>query len=199
MSEIDFFATDREKGEFLRPLFDAGFQFLPDLNLAKPVAPRLRGADELLRYTGQVSQFFIVKEELLKSPLEYRRIERAGRTVYFIFPRSGGPLLVLLWGKHVLKEGSPELFGATRLSYYPWYEDTITHERVKPSPELIRAYNDVSHRIRASSRRVKPGVRVYWVTPAVERLVRKGAVLIGLEAFQPDQILGREESERPNV
>jgi hypothetical protein len=194
MAEIDFFATDREKTEYLRPLFDSGFRIIPDLRFEKPVAPKLRGTDELLRYTDRTSQFFIVNDKLLKSSLEYRRVEREGNSFFYIFPRSGGPLLVFFWGKHESRKGG-EVFAATTLSYYPWYEDSITHERVKPSPDLIRAYNDVASRIRDTSRRVKPGVRVYWLTPAVEQFVRRGAVLIGLEAFQPNQILGGAHSE----
>lgn len=189
MAEIDLFATDQEKIEFLRPLLDKGFRFIPDLHFEQPVAPKLRGMDEVLRYTEKTCQFFIVNDTLLQSPLEYRRVEREQDSFYYIFPRSGGPLLVLFWGKHESRKGG-EVLGATTLSYYPWYEDSITNERVKPSPELIRAYNDVASRIRDTSRRVKPGVRVYWLTPAVEQLVRRGAVLIGLEAFQPNQILG---------
>lgn len=188
MAQIDFFATEPERLAVVQKLFERGCKIIPDLHYTGPTLDEIVRPEDLSRYVGRASQFFIVNDDLMESPLELRKVEESSRCFYYVFPRAGGPILLLFWGKEYIQEGKQHIT-ATTISHYPWYESTRTHERLAPGKEILAIYSQAARVVRTFGRKIRPGVRPYWITPRVEDLVRNGALLVGLESFSAAQIL----------
>ena len=103
--------------------------------------------------------------------------------------------MLLYWGRQFERDGRLHLSG-TELSYYPWYENSISRVREKPSKAFIEIYTEFAKAGRRSRGKIKPGKREFWISPNIEALVKAGAVLVGLEEFTVDEILS-VPSQRP--
>jgi hypothetical protein len=115
-------------------------------------------------------------------------VTTADKHFFYVAPRSGGPSLLLYWGRQFEKDGRRHL-STTELSYYPWYENSVSHAREKPSKAFRSPYAKFVSAVRQSRRKIKAGKREYWISPNVEKLVRDGLVLVGLEDVPVEQIL----------
>jgi hypothetical protein len=188
MAEIEFFATWEEIGELVQWLLDRRCEFIPDLHYESSSFRRIVDLPTLQGLARSTPGFYIAREELIESPLALREVSTADKHFFYIDARTGGPTLDLYWGRLSESDGRPHL-SATELSYYSWYQDSITGAREKPSKALRDLYAAFARTVHASCRRIKPGVREFWISPAVEGLVRSGWVLVGLEEYTIDQIL----------
>jgi hypothetical protein len=129
-----------------------------------------------------------VREDLIESPLDLREVSTVEKHFFYINQRVGGPTLELYWGRRFRSDGRPHL-SATWLFYYSWYQNSVSGAREKPSKTLRNLYVQFAKAVRASRRKIKPGVREFWISPAVEDLVRSGWILVGLEDYTIEQIL----------
>jgi hypothetical protein len=194
MAEIEFFATEEEIVEVLNWLLDQGCILIPDPKYDSSSITRLTQLSAIRKVAVSKSHFFVIREDLLESPLSLREVTTPAKHFFYIYPRTGGPTLQFWAGKQFEKEMRDHL-SSSWLSYYSWYEDSTTGERKKVSKGLLDIYSGFTKMIRAKCRRIKPGKRVFWITPSVEKLVRRGVILVGLEAMRVDQILGQSSTD----
>jgi hypothetical protein len=189
MSEIEFFAVDEEIIELVRWLLDRRCEFIPDLHYDTGTFDRIRDLQTMQSLAKSVAQFYVVRQDMIESPLELREVTTADKHFFYIDPRTGGPTLLFNWGRQFARDGRSHL-STTDLSYYPWYENSLSHIREKPAKAFRNLYTEFAKAVRHSRRKIKPGKREFWISPKVEELVRKGLVLVGLEDVPADQILG---------
>jgi hypothetical protein len=189
MAELEFFATWEEIGELVQWLLDRQCEFIPDLHYPSSSFDRITDLPTLQSLSRSTPRFYIVREDLIESPLKLREVSTTEKHFFYIEQRTGGPTLDLYWGRQFERDGCPHL-SATELSYDSWYESSITGAREKPSKAFRNLYGAAARTVRVSRRRIKPGVREFWISPALGELVRSGWILVGLEDFSIDQILG---------
>lgn len=162
MAEIEFFATEEEIVELVRWLLDRRCNFIPDLNYEKSSFERLADLQTIKNLAKSKPQFYVVRDELIESPLELREVN-LNKHFFYVDPRTGGPSLLLYWGRQ-FERRSTHLAG-TELSYYPWYENSVSRVRDKPSKAFIEIYTEFTKAARRSRRKIKPGNREFWITP----------------------------------
>jgi hypothetical protein len=195
MAEIEFFAVEEEIVEVVSWLLDQRCTLIPDMHYDSTTIARLTQLSEIRQVGVSTPHFFVIREDLLESPLSMREVTTTDKHFFYIDPRTGGPSLQLYWGRHVEKEGRQHL-SASWLSYYNWYEDSVTGERKKVSKALLDIYFDCGKIIRAKCRKIQPGKREFWISQTVEELVRSGTILVGLEGMPVDQILNAPKADR---
>jgi hypothetical protein len=188
MAEIEFFANEHEILDLMKLFLESKCVIIPDLHYVSKSMKCLTDESEIKALSEDVSLFFVVKEDIIESPLQFREVTTPEKHFYYISPHVGGPSMQFYWGKEH-EQSSKRQIGASWLSYYPWYEDSITRERKKPSNVLISIYSEFAKAIRKDRRKVKPSVRAFWISPYIEQLIRQGALLIGLENFSVEEIL----------
>jgi hypothetical protein len=198
MAEIEFFATEEEIAETMFWLLDQRCTLIPDVHYDSGTITRLTQLSEIREVALSTPHFFVIREDLLESPLSVRKVTTTDKHFFYVDPRTGGPSLQFFWGRHVEKEGRQHL-SASWLSYYNWYEDSVTGERKKPSTGILEIYSGFGKMIRAQRRTIQPGKRRFLIGPTVEKLVRRGTILVGLEGMPADQILGTEDSTLKRV
>lgn len=194
MAEIEFFAVEEEIVEVVSWLLDQRCILVPDMKYDSVAIARLTQLSEIREIAVSTPYFFMIREDLLESPLSVREVATTDKRFFYVDPRNGGPSLQFYWGRHVEKEGHQHL-SASWLSYYNWYEDSMTGERKKVSKALLDIYFGCGKLIRAKRRKIQPGKRGFWISPIVEKLVRSSTILVGLEGMPVDRILGAPEIE----
>ena len=185
MAEIEFFATEEEIGHMVRWLLDRQCELIPDWHYESGQAIRLTELGEIQSVAEATPHFYVIREDLVESPVNIREVTTADKHFFYIDPRTGGPMLQFFWGRHFEKDGQRHL-SATWLSVYNWYEDSVSGDRKKPSETLLDLYSAFAKTVRGGRRKIKPGKRQFWVSPHVEDLIRGGTVLVGLEGMTVD-------------
>jgi hypothetical protein len=188
MAEIEFFATWEEIGEVVQWLLERRCEFIPDLHYESSSFDRIADLATIRRLAKSTPLFYPVREDLIESPPNVREVSTDNKHFFYVDPQTGGPTLQFYWGRR-FKEHRRMHLSATWLSYYSWYQNSRTGTRERPSKALRDLYSAFARTVRASRRRIMPGVRAFWISPAVEDLVRSGWILVGLEGFSIDQIL----------
>lgn len=189
MAEIELFATQEEIVDLVKWLVDRKCKFIPDLKYETSSLDRIADPQILQNLAQSVSQFYVVRDDLIESPLEVREVNRNDEHFFYVNPRTGGPTLAFWWGRQFERDARLHLSG-TELSYYPWYENSISRIREKPSKAFREMYSEFAKASRQSRRMIKPGKREFWISPNIETLVEAGAILVGLETYTVHQILG---------
>jgi hypothetical protein len=191
MAEIEVFATDDETVQLAKWLLDQGCELIPDSHYETGRPQQLTDLAAIQTISQTSPHFFAVRSDWVESPLRAREVNANDKHFFYIDPRTGGPTMEFYWGRDFEKEGCRHL-SASWLSFNIWYEDSLTGERKKPPETLRRFYAEFAKNVRSGRRRIKPGVREFWISPRIEALVRDGTVLIGLENMSSDQILGAQ-------
>lgn len=189
MAEIEFFAIPEEIVELVQWLLDRHCEFIPDLHYEFSSFNRIAELPTLQSLAKSTPQFYVVREDLIESPLKMREVTTDDKHFFYIEQRTGGPTLDLYWGRQFERDGLMHL-SATELSYYSWHQSSSSGKRETPSKALRDLYSEFARTVRASRRKIKPGKREFWISPNVEKLVRAGSVLVGLEGMPVDVILG---------
>src|SRR6266567_684025 len=182
MAEIELFAVEEEIVEVVNWLLDRGCILVPDMHYDSIAIVRLTQVSEIQKIAVSTPHFFVIREDLLESPLSVREVATTDKHFFYVDPRTGGPSLQFYWGRHFEKNGRQHL-SETWLSYYDLYEDSVTGERKKISRALLEIYFGCGKMIRAKRRKIQPGKRGFWIGPIVEKLVRSGTILLGLEGM----------------
>jgi hypothetical protein len=188
MPEIEFFAIEEEIVELVRWLLDRRCEFIPDMHYDTGSFDRIADLQTIQNLAQSEPQFLVMRQDLIESPLELREVTTADKHFFYIDPRTGGPTLLLYWGRQFERDGRMHV-STTELSYYPWYENSISRAREQPSKDFRNVYSEFAKAVRLSRRKIKPGKREFWISPNVEGLVRAGSVLVGLEGVPVDRIL----------
>jgi len=196
MPEIEFFATQVEIGSFVKSLLLVGCEFIPDLHYAVPVPEVTADFDRISSLSPSLAVFLISRRDQIVSPLQLREVRREEKHFFYVDARTGGPTMLLYWGRDAQSDGCQYL-SSTSLGIYPWYTNSVTREREKPSLDFRQFYNLCTKEVRRGRRKIKPGVREFWVSPNVEELVKEGLKLVGLEEFSVSQILAGSPKKRP--
>ncbi len=188
MAEIEFFGVEEEILEVVNWLLGQQCALIPDIHYDSKTVRRMTRALEIRDAAISIPHFFVIREELLESPLDVREVTTTDKHFFYIDPRTGGPSLQFYWGRHTEKEGQQQ-FSTSWLSYYDWYINSVTGAREKLSKDLLEIYSNCAKLIRTRRRKIQPGKRGFFISPIMEQLIRSGAVLIGLEGLSADQIL----------
>jgi hypothetical protein len=191
MSEIEFYAVEEEIVEVFTLLLNMNCSIVPDLQYSSDSITSTNKISEIIKVSSSTSLFFIIRDDLIESPLKLREVNTPTKHFFYLSPRMGGPCLQFYWGKIIHKNNKTSI-AASWLSYYPWYEDSITREHKKVSKDLLKIYHDCSKVIRTNRNRIQPGKRMYWISPQIEHLMLNGNKLIGLEEFSIDEILNKK-------
>ena len=185
MPSIDFFASTPEMIRFVEYLLGQGCQFLPDVKYGSASIETIIDRDYLTKVAKDNPTFYILREDLVQSSIKLREVN------FYVEPRTGGPTLFLYWGREYSEKGRTYL-GATNIGFYPWYINSVTLERETPGRDFRKFFAGVAKTVKQERRAIAPGVREYWVSPEVEKRVREGLLLIGLEHLTPSQILNSD-------
>ncbi len=189
MAEIEFFAIEEEIVELVQWLLDRHCEFIPDLHYESLSFNRIAELAAVQSLGKSEPLFYVVREDLIESPVKVREVATTDKHFFYIDPRIGGPTLQFYWGRQFERDERMH-FSATWLSYYSWYQNSVSGTRETPSKALRALYSEFARTVRASRRRIKPGKREFWISPNVEELVRAGVVLVGLEDMPVEVILG---------
>jgi hypothetical protein len=187
MPEIEFFAVEPENGEMVEWLLEQRCILIPDMHYESASLTRLTGVAAVRNIACEIPHFFVIRDDLIESPLSVREVHTPEKHFYYVDPRTGGPCLELYCGRRFEQHGRGHL-SASWLSVHPWYEDSVTRARKKLPKDLLSVYSGFAKVVRAKRRRIKPGKREFWVSEEVERLVRDGLSLVGLENFPTDAL-----------
>lgn len=190
MAEIEFFADVVEVKDVVGKLLGEGFQFVPDVHYETDTPVRLTEISGIQEAAATTPHFFLVRNDLLESPISMRKVTTEEKQFHYIDPRTGGPTLQFLWGRGAAIDSSVrDSLSASWISHYSWYTDSVSQERRAMPKGLIQVYSACAKSIRANGRRIKPGKREYWLFPNAESLVRGGTKLVGLENLPLEEIV----------
>ena len=187
MPEIEFFAVEPENVEMLEWLLEQRCVLIPDMHYVSPSLTRLTEVPAVRNVAREIPHFFVIRDDLIESPLSVREVNTPEKDFFYVDSRTGGPCLELYWGRRFEEHGQSRL-SASWLSRYPWYEDSLTGARKRLPKDLVSLYSGFAKVVQAKRRKIKPGKREFWVSEEIERLVRNGLSLVGLENFPPDAI-----------
>jgi len=190
LPEIDFFLIDEEQRWLTRQVLELGSELVPDLRYRSEELTIISTEKDFLDAHKQTRLFFLLNPRLTRSPLQLRRIEKGPESFFYVAPRVGGPTVQFFLGS-ALGENTNRYLSSSFLSLYPWYENTLSGIREKPSCEFVAYYYAIAALAKGISKKIKPGVRPYWLSSGAEEFVRKGGGLVGLEQFPPEVILTR--------
>lgn len=188
MPSIDVFASQPEIISLVEDLLRQGCQFIPDMNYGSPSTDTINDCDLLQTLAKDNPTFYVLRQDLVQSPIKVREVKSEQKHFFYVDPRTGGPALFLYWGREYSQEGRSYL-GSTNIGFYPWFKNSVTLEREIPSKSFRKFFVGLAKTVKQERRRIKPGVREYWISGEVEKRVREGLLLIGLEKFSPSQIL----------
>ena len=142
MAEIEFFATGEEMSELVQWLLDRHWQFVPNLHYRSSSFERLREVRAIQSVAESVPKFFVVREDLLESPLMVKETGTADKHFFYIVQRNGGPALDFWWGQQFEEDGhvrlcatEPEESRHATLHHLPYGH---FHRRASPSQPLHR-------------------------------------------------------------
>lgn len=190
MPSIDFFASTPEMIRFVEYLLRQGCQFIPDMKYGSASIETIIDRDYLTKVAKDNPTFYILRGDLVQSSIKLREVNLE-KHFFYVEPRTGGPTLFLYWGREY-SEKSRTYLGATNIGFYPWYINSVTRERETPGRDFRKFFAGVAKTVKQERRGIAPSVREYWISPEVEKRVREGLLLIGLEHFTPSQILNSD-------
>lgn len=190
MPDIELFATDEEIFEIIKFLVGRECVFVGDRRRESVEYEQSCDVGSIQKLAEESPHMFVISEEWSESPLSVREVISSGSKLYYINPRCGGPSMQFYWGRRFKKEERDHL-SATWFSYYPWYQSSVLNERMNQPLQLKAKYAQLLRIIRQGRRKIRPGKRLYWIGPQVERLVQNGLILVGLEGYPMEQILGK--------
>ncbi len=188
MAELDLYLTEEDELEIVAAALDLECELIPDSHYPTAQFDRLSTLKEYERARARTRSFFFLSDRFFQCPLELRPIEKHGKTVYYIFSRSGGPTIQFLGGG-LSQEGGSKVIGPGFISYHTTYENTTRHRMEKPPKELVEVYDSLVKSVRKLATRIKPGKRVYWLGPDARKHVEKSAKLVGYEKHSAAELL----------
>ncbi len=186
MGETGFFMLQEEENELLQWLIDRGFVLVRAEKYESPAVEELNSVDEI-RSRSLNLHFFVVRHDLLKSPLLVKRASATTSSFYYVEPKAGGPLLQLYLGQSSAVDGRRRI-SAGELSYYPRYDNSKTGRVEKLEGEVLKLYRECARFIRKGRQRIQPTKRAYWASRAVADFVASGGALSYFEHLSVDQI-----------
>ena len=185
MPELGLFLSWRDIEEFVEFVLQEGGALVPDLEYESDQYVVIRDSQSFGQLRRETSLFFILNDSYFLSPFEIRRITKRGKVVFYILQRSGGPTIDLFTGGD-FRRSHQHLVGPSSLGYHPTYWNTTTHRNEKSPDSLIIFYKSLVRQIKKGAKRIKPGVRAYWVGKHAQGLVRNGAKPVGYEKKKID-------------
>lgn len=188
MAELTLYPTEYDELPIVDLAFQLGCKLILDLNYPTAEYQSLSTLEEYKRYRASTRLFFLLSEQFFCSPLEMRRIEKDGKTVYYIAD-SGGPLIHFLGGG-LFEEAGSKFIRPSSIGHHSRYENNVSHAMEKPPSQLVETYKALQKLIRRSFRHSKPGKVSFWVGPQAVQAVQNGAKLVGFEKYSAQQLFG---------
>lgn len=175
--QLDVFLDTDDVSRLVGVLKEHSCYFVPDVDFSYPSIDewKIENADEFLmcREQKQTNLFFALSENFVRCPLEFRKIEKAGKTVYFIGQKAGGPTLDLFLPRPFTKEGK-DCVSSGFIGYHTKYWNTST-EQMETAPDALKSlYNDVSRTLRKSGEVRRGTKRTYIVGPHTSEAAKNG-------------------------
>ena len=188
MAELDLYLTKEDEPKIVGAALDLGCELIPDLHYPVAQFDRLSTLKDYERSRARTRSFFLLSDRFFQCPLELRPIEKHGKTVYYIFSRSGGPTIQFLGGG-LSQEAGSKVISPGFISYHTTYENTTRHRMEKPPKELVEVYDSLVKSAKKLTTRIKPDKRVYWLGPDARKHVEKDAKLVGYEKYSAAELL----------
>lgn len=183
MAELILYFTEEDEMALVEDALGRGCTLVPDLDYASPKYESFGTLEEYKRYRSRTRQFFILSDARVRSPLEMHRIEKHGKTVYFIYPTNGGPHIQFSSTGLFLKNGV-QLIGPGSLGHYPSYKNTSNQMWEKAPAELIAMFKHFRKFLKNWAMRAIVGQSrvAVWLGPGAVKAVQNGAKLVGFES-----------------
>jgi hypothetical protein len=186
MRELNLYQTEEDELQLVRAALSAGCRILPDSNYE---VPKVLVIDNIAAFQqSRLTQrhFFILHESFQRLPVALRQIVKDGKLVYYISPSQGGPFLEFLGGGIFLNtETGTKCIRSGFLAYRSEYWDEGLTLKQPAPPELTDVYELLSKVIRATSTRIKPDNKIYWLGDYAKDQLLKGAKLGLHEQWSP--------------
>lgn len=99
MAEIEFFADLVAVKDVVDRLLGEGLQFVPDAHYETDTPVGLTEISGIQDAAVTTPHFFLVRNDLLESPISMQKVTTEEKQFYYVDPRSGGPTLQFLWGR----------------------------------------------------------------------------------------------------
>ena len=180
MPEMKLFMTEKDELELIRFVLGQECWLIPDIDYDSPRHQNISTERQFRDYRKRARLFFIVRDDILKSPLEMRRISKDGRTVFYIGQRRGGPTIDFLTSGTFI-EKDQRFIRPGSLGHHPTYWNTLERKMVKPPAKFREVNKHLSRFVRETARHLVVERHSIWLWTEAEKEVRRGAKLVGFE------------------
>lgn len=179
MPEIHLFTDYEDDVKIVEALLARRCRLVPDLKYHSVGYDEIRTVEAFLRAREEARQFFILRDDFSRLPLEIVSNQSSRESFLYIMPRNGGPALDFLCGGSFHKD-AVELVSPAELHYYPTYWDTRAQVNRKAPREEVGLFQQLRREIKAMFTPVKLRTRTCWIGPHARERVRRGASLVGI-------------------
>jgi hypothetical protein len=190
MPDTQLFMTESDETELAAHILSLGCQLVPDLKYQGSAYQKIMSTDKFTEARLSTRLFFIMKEELLESPLELRPVSNLAEVFYYVSPRSGGPTIQLL-ASGVFTEDEKRYLRPGFLSCFPNYWSTTTGKEVRPDQVFRGLYKAVQKYVRSTFVQVKLNKASLWLGKGAAEEVAEGAWLVGYETVYVAGLMAR--------
>jgi hypothetical protein len=195
MAELGLYFTEEDELIIVAAALEMDCKIIPDVNYSLAQYDSLGSAEEYKRYRSRARLFFFLSEEFFRCPLEMRKMDKEGKTVYYISQRSGGPTIYFL-GAGLFDQADEKFIRPGAIGYHSTFENTFTGRMEKPPVQLVNTYKSLVKAVQKSATRIKPGKRVFWLGPDARKAVENVAKLVGFEKYSAQELLKRRQQAR---
>lgn len=179
MAEVGIVLSREEEANLVKLALSMKAWLTPDLDYVAPWPIRIKTYDDYKVHRQRARLFFILHDSFFVAPLEMRKIEKGGRSVYFIMQRNGGPTIDFLSTVEYEEHGKTHL-GPGFLAYHRTFWNPKSEANEVPSEGLISFFKELTRTVKKASIRTKVGVRTYWIGKATTGLLEKGIKHLGV-------------------
>jgi len=187
MAELSLYLTENDEVPIIALAMQLGCKLIPDLGYPTAQHDSLNAVGEYRLYRSRTRLFFLTSERFLRHPLELRRIEKNGDSVFYVAD-IGGPVIQFLGGGSFEEHGS-RFVRPGSIGHHARYLNPANKLMEKPPSELRDTYKELQKLVRKLFRHCKPGKVSFWIGPEAVDAVKNGAKLVGYEKYSVQDLL----------
>lgn len=150
--------------------FSRGMLLIPDLDFDAPNAIRLDSLVAFEKFLTRTRKFFLIAPSYEESPPSMRSVLKGDRMIYYIFPKSGGPLIELSLCIPFEQDGRKAI-RAGFLAYLPKYESSLLKIDLPVPTAVVRLYKDLVDLLASKSEKRKGKKGLYLLDDALKASV----------------------------
>lgn len=185
MRELDLYQVEEDERLLVSRAFEGSCIFVPDVHYKVPEAYYLRTLEAFQNARAGTRHFYILKEPYSKSPFSMREVSKEGEVFYYASPGVGTPSLEFLAGGLFEEKPGTPLIRPGFLAFSREYWSLDLSQKLSSPRELEILFDELCRVVKASSSRVKPGKKVFWLGDNARVALESGARLVGYESWSP--------------